>query len=91
MIYQDSRYVEGTVVTAQDARTQDYQVAVFRNFPEDIKNFVTYTWKERDRLDILAYTVFGSSSLWWRIMDFNPELGNGFNIPVGTVIRIPIG
>jgi nucleoid-associated protein YgaU len=89
MIYSDSRYADGLVVKVQDARRQSYQVSVFREFPTESSGFRYYTWVENDRLDILAHEFLGDPNLWWHILDFNPEVINGLDIPVGTVLRIP--
>jgi nucleoid-associated protein YgaU len=89
MIYSDSRYADGLVVKVQDARRQSYQVSVFREFPVETSGFRYYTWVENDRLDIIAHEFLGDPNLWWQILDFNPEVINGLDIPVGTVLRIP--
>lgn len=89
MIYSDSRYAKGNVIKAQDSRTGDYRTTVYRVFPKVKSNFYYYTWVENDRIDIVASALLGSPSHWWKIMDFNPEIIDPFNIPVGTVLRIP--
>jgi nucleoid-associated protein YgaU len=48
-----------------------------------------YTWQESDRIELVAYRFFKTPAVWWKIMDYNPEIGNPFDIPVGTVLRIP--
>jgi hypothetical protein len=40
-------------------------------------------------MDMVAASLLGSPDLWWRIMDYNPEIIDAFNIPIGTVLRIP--
>lgn len=89
MIFTDSRYATGVLVQAQDARTGFPKIAVFRQFPFAQTDFTYYTWTQRDRVDLLADRFFGDPSLWWVIMDFNPEQPNPMTIPVGTLIRIP--
>lgn len=89
MIYTDSRYAKGLIVKAQDSRTRDYKLAVYRKFPKVRTEYYNYTWVENDRIDMVANTLLGSPAQWWKIMDFNPELIDPLNIPVGTVIRIP--
>lgn len=89
MIYLDSRYATGPLVRAWDARTNNYSVAVFREWPTYSKRFSIYEWVETDRLDILAWKFLGSPSLWWRILDVNPEILNATAIAPGTQIRIP--
>jgi hypothetical protein len=89
MIYADSRYASGTVVRAEDARNNTYQVAVYRNWPTIQSGFYAYTWVEGDRIDVVSNNLLGSPSFWWRIMDLNPELTDPFDIKPGTTIRIP--
>lgn len=91
MIFSDSRYATGTILKAFDARKSNYQITVFRNFPEESSAFYYYTWVEGDRMDILAHKFYGNPAMWWKIMDYNPEINDTFDIPVGTTIRIPNG
>lgn len=91
MIFTDSRYADGTLVKAQDSRTGDYRLGVYRKFPTKKAPFYQYTWVEGDRIDMVANTLLGNPSFWWQIMDANPEVINPSNIPVGTVLRIPRG
>lgn len=89
MIFYDSRYANGKVFKAHDARKNNYSVTVLREFDDIVKNFMYYTWVERDRIDMIAHTFLGRADYWWKIMDMNPEILDPFTIPVGTVIRIP--
>jgi hypothetical protein len=89
MIYADSRYANGKVLTVEDPRNGDYRTAVYRKFPRVRANFYYYTWVEGDRIDIIANNLLGSPFFWWKIMDFNPEVLDPFSIPIGTDIRIP--
>lgn len=89
MIYTDSRYVTGTFSKAFSAKRESYYLSVLREFPTDQSNFYYYEWRERDRIEAVAARLMGDSNLWWRIMDYNPELLDPFNIPVASVIRIP--
>jgi len=91
MIYTDSRYAEGQLIKTYDARKNNYSLAVAREIPTSSSEFYYYTWATRDRIDLLAHRLLGSADLWWKIMDFNPEIGNAFDIAPGTVLRIPSG
>ena len=91
MIYSDSRYADGNVFKAQDARTGSGRLTVYRKFPTESSSFSHYTWIEGDRVDAVAHDLMGSGLLWWRLMDYNPEIVDPFDIPVGTVIRVPRG
>lgn len=89
MIYLDSRYATGTIFKAFDARKRTIQLSVFRNFPTYSTDFFWYTWGAADRIDQVALKYLGDSSLWWQIMDINPEYINPLVIPIGVQIRIP--
>lgn len=91
MIFSNSRYADGNIFKSYDSRTSKYGVSVIRQFPEESATFFYYTWAERDRIDSVANRFFNDSSMWWQIMDVNPEVQNPFDIPVGTVLRIPRG
>lgn len=44
----------------------------------------------RTRLDVLSYTHYGDPNYGWLILQANPEIGGlEFNIPDGTLLRIP--
>ena len=89
MIYSDSRYATGKVIVANDPRNNTYPTAVYRTFPTAKSGFYYYTWVENDRIDLIANEFLGSPESWWKIMDFNPEIIDPFDIQVGTVVRIP--
>ncbi|CAB4123864.1 hypothetical protein UFOVP45_43 [uncultured Caudovirales phage] len=89
MIFTDSRYATGRISKAHDARNNVFAVNVSRQFPTQSTRFFHYNWVENDRIDSVAYSLLGASSFWWMIMDFNPEIIDPFNIPVGTTLRVP--
>ena len=89
MIYLDSRYANARLYRAFDSRTGKYNVTVLRQYPVYEVEFKYHEWTEADRLDTLSRRYLGSTSLWWQIMDLNPEILDPFNIPYGTVLRIP--
>jgi hypothetical protein len=89
MIYTDSRYSTGTIIKAQDARTETYRLGVYRNFPNVKFSFYYYTWVAGDRIDVVSHHLLGSAVYWWKIMDANPEIVDPFSIPIGSTIRIP--
>jgi prophage DNA circulation protein len=89
MIFLDSRYADARLYRALDSRTGKYNVTVLRQYPTYETGFSYHEWNETDRLDALALRYLGSPSLWWQIMDLNPELIDPFNIPYGTQLRVP--
>ena len=89
MIYLDSRYADGPLLRAWDARNSTYTVAVLREWPEYGTRYSIYEWVETDRLDLIAWKFLGSPNLWWRILDINPEILDATSIAPGTQLRIP--
>lgn len=43
---------------------------------------------EENRLDIIAYKVYGKASMWWAIA-YASYLSDPLDVPAGTVLRIP--
>jgi hypothetical protein len=91
MIYLDSRYADGSLYKAWDAREnkQEYHIAVGRQWPTYSSAYFIYEWIVTDRLDVLANKFLGNSEYWWRILDINPEIIDPLTITPGTQIRIP--
>lgn len=89
MITSDSRYADSTVYLAYNGGKKQYDISVLRNFPQSSSEFFWYTWKNGDRIDLLAESALGDGTSWWKVMDFNPEVLNPFNIAPGTQMRIP--
>lgn len=89
MIYLDSRYADGTLYKAWDARKNYYNLSVKREWPTYSVQYFVYEWVEGDRLDIVANRFLGDSEFWWQILDINPEINDPFAITPGTQLRIP--
>jgi hypothetical protein len=89
MIFLDSRYVDGKLFKAWHAGKQEYHLTVFREWPTSFQAYFIYEWVENDRLDLLATKFLGSPSLWWKILDLNPEVIDPFGITPGTQLRMP--
>lgn len=50
----------------------------------------TVTASDENRLDIIAYKLYGKSSLWWVIAYMNKlECKDPLNIPIGTILKCP--
>lgn len=45
--------------------------------------------REGDRLDILAYKLYGDEVLEWVILQANPQYSSAFDIKVGDIINAP--
>lgn len=89
-VYRSSRYYTGDAQQIKSKTTGLYNWTVYRKFPGSTRiNYINYTWVEGDRMDYLADVYLGSGTLWWKIMDINPDIDDPFSIKEGTVIRIP--
>lgn len=89
MIFLDSRYAEGNLFKAYNPTKDQYDLTVFRKFPELVSAITYYEWVVTDRIDLVAAKFYGDPVYWWRIMDMNPEIQNPFEIEPGTLLRIP--
>lgn len=90
MIPFNSRYAQGFQSRLADYMGT-YQLAVLRTVPPILVQFHLYLWGAQDRPDTVAFDALGDSQLWWWIFDINPEVIDPFNVPPGTVVRIPNG
>lgn len=93
MIGPVSRYATnagGIIVRLQNS-SGTYNLSVLRTVQPQSVPFTLYIWKMSDRLDSVAYRLFGDASLWWTITDLNPEILDPLSIPTGAVIRVPTG
>jgi hypothetical protein len=89
MIFLDSRYVDGRIFKVWNARKEQYDITVFREWSSYATAYFIYEWVEEDRLDNIATRFLGDGSLWWKILDLNPEVLNPGEIAPGTQLRIP--
>lgn len=89
MIYLDSRYSDGTLFIAQEPKSSDYVLTVFRTFPTYNIAYYWYEVTENDRIENIATKTLGKPHLWWQIMDINPEVLNPFELRPGLQLRIP--
>lgn len=89
MIFLDSRYIDGPLFKAHDARDGAYKLTVFREWPTYSSKFYQYEVVETDTIGNLASKFLGHPHLWYQIMDINPEVLNPFKLTPGTILRIP--
>lgn len=88
-VFEGSRYEHAGVerVKAADGITRP---AVYSVVAPGRRAFRTYVFREYDRLDLLAHSLYGDAALWWVIADINPEYLSPLDIPVGATIRLPV-
>ena len=89
MILIGSRYYGRPVLTVPTGEATSGQ-AVFRPPPGAASSFFYYTVVDGDRLDNLAFRIYGNANLWWRLADANPELFYPEMLIPGSVLRIPM-
>jgi phage tail protein X len=86
MLYEGSRYLStvpyvnsgGEVLLSRRKR---------KKFNRSLSN--VYIWIQGDSLDSLADKIYGSSALWWAILDANPKYSTELDIKAGDFIIIP--
>ena len=90
MINSKSRYYGGYPGRVLGPLTNEYSSYIYRRFnvAEDTR-YSFYQIVEGDRLDILAYELYGDSGLWHKILDVNPDIHDGWELVPGSVIRVP--
>jgi hypothetical protein len=92
MISSGSRYADGKFGQVIDGHYKSPTTFVLRKFSVPVSNtYFLYTFSDADRIDVLGSIFFGYPQAWSLIMDINPEIPDPFNIPAGTIIRIPNG
>jgi phage tail protein X len=52
--------------------------------------YIEYTTRQQDRLDLIAYKMYGDPTNWKPIIDANPQFGILDTYPAGTKIRVPV-
>ena len=82
------RYNE-TQITTDNSGKRYYKSTIFPTIPLADDDIYIYS-RDGDRLDLLANSYYGDSTLWWIIAQAN-QIGKGslFIIP-GTRLRIPV-
>lgn len=89
-IYASSRYYNSTVDFISFARNSDiYPFIIYQ--PDVLVNisYKVHVVIEGERLDQLSFRYFNRPDMWWAIVEYNPEIRDFFNIPAGTLLRIP--
>jgi nucleoid-associated protein YgaU len=89
MIVSGSRYAGQPVVTVPIDAQGDTASAVYGPPGVGPITFVYYTVVDGDRLDRLAFDLYGVPDFWWKIANANPEIFYPDELVVGSIIRIP--
>ncbi|MFE6739797.1 hypothetical protein [Streptomyces tubercidicus] len=86
-----SRYARNTVTpfVGTDGRTRQ---TIMPRKPDAIDlTVVDYTWRESDRVDLLAAHLYGDETMWWVFAQANPEILDWTHVRPGTIVRLPSG
>lgn len=89
MISARSRYTSSVISVVEDPSRGSVITVEPREQETQVFNFTYLVLEMEDRLDLIAYRVYGDATLWWRIADANPEILDWAEVQPGTVLRIP--
>jgi len=87
MIYKYTRYRKTPVTIDRSTQKVLFTSRPLFSFPTE--GSMTHVWKEGDRLDVLAYEYYGTSQLWWVILESNPKYKWEGEISTGDQLVIP--
>ena len=66
------------------------EIVPYVEIPKKSTDMYEYYERGKTRLDILSYQYYESPNYGWLILQANPQFGSlEFNIPNGSVLRIP--
>lgn len=84
-----SRYADNTIISLADSDGISRPTIIIE--PPDARqiSFSTYTWRNGDQIEYLAYSAYGDEQSWWIIADSNPEIMFWNAVPEGTDVRVP--
>lgn len=87
-LYPDDRYRKHRRYIDDNGKEvqETYDDVVVPEKPTD--NFYEVQSGYEDRLDLIAYEYYNNENLWWVIAEAS-GIDDPFNVPVGTVLRIP--
>ena len=88
MISATSRYANSTVSIVADDRGQHQSVNISAP-AEKVVTFTYYQVEATDRVDNLAFGLYGSGQFWWVLADANPEILDWQDLTPGMILRIP--
>lgn len=84
----EDRYIKLETKILPDGRTV-YKSAIPLNVEGDSITDPVIIANERDRMDVIAYNVYGSPLDWWRIAAANKHVNGSLHIKPGTKLVIP--
>jgi nucleoid-associated protein YgaU len=89
-IKKGSRYEYSTVDFLEVKTDGSQSPIVFYEFPATSTiSYYEHTYVKGERLDQISQQYYNKPTLWWLIMDYNPQITNPLQIKTGTVIKVP--
>jgi len=89
MIVSNSRYASDTLAIV-NLSSKDRKTIILPEPSAKTFSFTTYKVSASDRIDLIAFAFLGDATQWWRIANANPEVLFWDNLPIGTLLRIPV-
>lgn len=83
-----SRYIYVPRLNGDRVATTDVSSRIYFSCQNNVISFNTIELKENQRLDHIAYQVYGDGTLWWAIAAAS-GIGWALQCPPGTILRIP--
>lgn len=83
-----SRYIYVPRLNGDRVATTDVSSRIYFSCQNNVISFNTINLKEGQRLDHIAYQVYGDGTLWW-IIAAASGIGWSLQCPSGTILRIP--
>lgn len=84
-----SRYDNTRVIVEKDTAYKIQETYDNMNIVDsEYDRYYEITHKSENRLDIVAYEMYGYATYWWVIAMAN-DIIDPFNVSIGTVLRIP--
>jgi nucleoid-associated protein YgaU len=89
MIVSTSRYVSDTLAIV-GLNNKERKTIILPDPAAKTFSYTTYRVNASDRVDLIAFAFLGDATQWWRIANANPEVLYWDNLPIGTLLRIPV-
>jgi len=83
-----NRYQNTKTTKTENTGNQIYVNSIYPDIPYSNSDYYLITTLG-DRLDVLAYNLYGDTSLWWIIASANSLPGDSLVPPIGVQLRIP--
>ena len=90
MFARTSRYWQLPTATYVNRDGQAFPYVLLRQFPAAVATGQAYSVRDGDRLDLLAYRLFGDPEQFWRLCDANGGLRPEDLETTGQTLIVPL-